>query len=72
MAGMLATHRHAPPTYQRVVAVAEKRSRACGCVCSCLQELFSLVGRSGRDDSTGGVAGQKQHHRKSSLAAEVI
>ena len=46
--GMSAMLRH-------MVAVVERRSRMCGCLCDCLSEVFSLVGRSSRGDSNGGV-----------------
>ena len=54
---MLATH-------QRMLATTYRRSHACGSVCDCLLEVFSLVDRSGRGDSNGGVTGWKQCRKK--------
>ena len=40
------------------------RREKTSCLCDCLLEVFSLVGRLGRGDSNGGVVGHKQRRRK--------
>ena len=55
-----------------VVTAAERETRMCGHVGYLMPGIFPPVGRSGRDNSIGGVAGRKQCHQKFFPTTEVI
>ena len=51
---------HAQPIRRRVVATTKRKSHTRGCMSDLLPKIFPSMGRSGRGDSKGGVAGRKQ------------